>query len=523
MSFLLNFLYPYIRYVVQFKYIRNLKELLRIKFEPQSFSSKTYVINSLDLASDFQSAVEYFIALCLVKNGNKVIILYDDVMKHIDRETVDMKYSFEAKNRARKWINRSLTSKVSNIQFIPYSELIGSIEKIEEISKNIYDTDIYSFEEIEIKEYVDSSLIRYIHNGLMLCDANIKEVFVRASIFNAIISITVAREVFNRYQPNNVMSVHTVYSAWGPFMRYFKNKGFDPIQWSKGQAFEDSIFVTKWRNRQNADMYYSWLDRKNRLINEQEKDLLNSFLQSRFNRSAGFTKHIKGTASENAEQIINSFEKERTYAIFPNILWDNALTDADTVFSDVVEWLRLTLQYLIRLEANIIVRAHPAEKSFMKPTIGIIDIIKAEIPEIIDYNKIVFIKPESSLSSYWLFDKIKAGIIYNGTLGLEMAFKEIPVIFGGAPPYSDYCSLEFPKTKQTYFSYLSDPDMVQSMNSMNRDSLLTFMYVYFFEFESRVPFLYDKEWASFDFLSAQNLLIDGHESLDRICAFIETE
>lgn len=525
MYVLRNILYPYYRLFIQKKYIKQLQIILNLNIAKDNTKGKLYIINSIDLASDFQSAVEFILAMYLTKRGSKVVILYDDLLKHIDRETVIMKYSFLSKNKARYLINKIISKNNKNIEFASYSSLIssGGADKINNIAEEIYKNKTYVYNNINIDEDVKSSLIRYIHNGTTDCDSIIKKNHVLSSIFNAIVSIEVAKNSFEKYSPNNVISVHTVYSSWGPFMKYYKNKGVEPIQWSKGQAFEDSIFITKWHNRQNSDMYYAWQLRKEKPINEFEMKVLFSFLEKRFNRASGFTKYIKGNVSDDTVNVINKFEKDNTYAIFPNILWDNALTDADTVFKDVMEWLELTIKYLISIEANIIVRAHPAEVSFMKPTISIIDIIKKITPEINEYSKVVFVKPESSISSYWLIERIKAGIIYNGTLGLEMAIKGVPVVFGGAPPYSEYCGLQFPKTKEDYFEYIINPSLVQSKNQINKKQLLTFMYMYFYEFEIKMPFLNDNEWAKLNFSSAKNILKEGHSVLDRIYTFIDSK
>ena len=523
MKMIRNILYPYYRLWIQKNYIKQLKSLLNISITKDPNSGKVYLINSVDLASDFQSAVEFILALYLTKRGCNVVILYDDLMKHIDRETVIMKYSFQAKNKARFLINKIIANNSKNITFCSYSSLVASVDEIHNVVDDIYKSKPFVYDNINIDEDVESSLIRFVHNGTTVCDSNVKKNHVLRSIFNAVVSIEVAKNSFERYLPKNVISVHTVYSSWGPFMKYFKVKGVEPVQWSKGQAFDNSIFITKWHNRQNSDMYYAWRLRKEKPIDDFEKQVLLDFMDKRFNRTSGFTKYIKGNVSDNAFNIIDKFEKDNTYAIFPNILWDNALTDADTVFNDVMEWLELTIRFLISIDANIIIRAHPAEVSFMKPTISIIDIIKTITPEINYYNKIVFIKAESSISSYWLCERIKAGIIYNGTLGLEMAFKGVPVVFGGAPPYSEYCGLQFPETKAVYFEYIVNPVLVQSNNELNKVQLLTFMYMYFFEFEIRMPFLEDNEWAKLNFSSAKNILNEGHPVLDRIHSFIDVD
>ena len=49
------------------------------------------------------------------------------------------------------------------------------------------------------------------------------------------------------------------------------------------------------------------------------------------------------------------------------------------------------------------------------------------------------------------------------------------------------------------------------------------MYMYFYEFEIKMPFLNDNEWAKLDFSSAKNILKEGHSVLDRIYTFIDSK
>ena len=54
-----NIFYPYYRFLIQNKYLGNLRSILKIELNHDLRSSKTYVFNSLDLGSDFQSGVEF--------------------------------------------------------------------------------------------------------------------------------------------------------------------------------------------------------------------------------------------------------------------------------------------------------------------------------------------------------------------------------------------------------------------------------------------------------------------------------
>jgi hypothetical protein len=149
----------------------------------------------------------------------------------------------------------------------------------------------------------------------------------------------------------------------------------------------------------------------------------------------------------------------------------------------------------------------------MKPTRSVIDLIKDIVPETVGNENVIFIPAESKISSYWIMQHIKSGLIYNGTLGLEFAYSSVPVVFRGVPTYGEYCGLLLPKTKEEYFTFIDNPEVVKVHNEFNRSQLILFLYMYFFQFELCLPFFNEDNWAEFDFEKAINCLKNENKLL----------
>lgn len=83
---------------------------------------------------------------------------------------------------------------------------------------------------------------------------------------------------------------------------------------------------------------------------------------------------------------------------------------------------------------------------------GVSDFINEKFPKLPANITIIF--PEMKILTYDLFEHIDVGVVYNGTLGLEMLFAEIPVVSCGKPPYGGINLVSEPDTEESYLNLL---------------------------------------------------------------------
>ena len=95
----------------------------------------------------------------------------------------------------------------------------------------------------------------------------------------------------------------------------------------------------------------------------------------------------------------------------------------------MLEWLFETIDYFIKIDKILVIRAHPAEISGSLPSKQkIYDEIKKKygfLPK-----NIIFIAPEDPTSSYSIIEKSKFCIVYGSTIGTEIAAMGKNVLVG---------------------------------------------------------------------------------------------
>ena len=140
-------------------------------------------------------------------------------------------------------------------------------------------------------------------------------------------------------------------------------------------------------------------------------------------------------------------------------------------FNGVIDWIIKTIKLSEKKDYNLYIKPHPAEISAGTRSLsGIESIIKAKLKK---YQIIFFIKPQWKINTYDLFEYIDIGLIYSGTLGLELLRKNIPVISAGRSPAYGLGLMYEPKNVNDY-SLLLEKNLktIHDKNSLN-------MFLYF--------------------------------------------
>jgi hypothetical protein len=149
------------------------------------------------------------------------------------------------------------------------------------------------------------------------------------------------------------------------------------------------------------------------------------------------------------------------------------------VFGSREEWLVETVRYFLeRPGETLVIRAHPAELSVSQATRdGVERVLRHHFgPAIFERPNIVFIPPSEPTRSYHLLRFVRAGIVENGTLGLELIYKGIPVIVAGRPGYAAQPFGRTFATREEYFGAFSRTETLGLEQAAHRDLLLKYVY-----------------------------------------------
>lgn len=111
------------------------------------------------------------------------------------------------------------------------------------------------------------------------------------------------------------------------------------------------------------------------------------------------------------------FEKNKNIVLLtPNCIWDGDISDRDTIFNDLYDWVKYTLDLAKNTkDFSVIVRFHPAEATLWKNRPGLWKVFEEMILE----DNQLLISPESKISTIELAKKSDKVIFYSGILALE--------------------------------------------------------------------------------------------------------
>jgi hypothetical protein len=197
-----------------------------------------------------------------------------------------------------------------------------------------------------------------------------------------------------------------------------------------------------------------------------------------------------------------------TLGLFSNIVWDDSQQGSHIVFNNTFSWVLSTIEAVDDNEdLHLVIKPHPAGAS--RPTK---DEVEAWVSENVDPlpDNVTLLEPGTDVDPYELMRDIDAGIVYNSTLGLEMAYEGIPVIVAGEAHYRGHGFAIEPETTTEYVNVLQNIDEYELTDRQQR---LARRYAHFFFFEKMIEVpLYKDE-------GAEELKPITHEDLRDSAAF----
>ena len=195
------------------------------------------------------------------------------------------------------------------------------------------------------------------------------------------------------------------------------------------------------------------------------------------------------------------------------------MSEFGELYTGVLDWVISSI-YLIKdsPDTHLYIKPHPSEVFDIKSAKGVLDFIYAEFDELPSNVTIIF--PEMQILTYDLFKYIDVGVVYNGTLGLEMLFKNIPVIACGKTPYGGIDLVSEPKSIEEYRELLL---YTADLHKPSREEILMFSYFYFIK--TLIPWsftesVYDDNFKGFKMNNIEKIMPNEDYHLDHICSSI---
>lgn len=374
---------------------------------------------------------------------------------------------------------------------------------------------------------IHDSIVRYFY-GNVPSDKSVYKKLLVDSTLTFLISSFLAKEIDKKWKPNIVLSNMFVYSAWAPMFEYFNRKGKRYKTITTTQFNLDTINLDAYNLYPSDNRYHKFKSSlKNSELNKVQNKELDEFLNNRFsgmNKVAVEDGYFKNVDLESLKEKINFDITKRNVFLFSNIYWDIGMSEMNFLYGDVLTWVRKTIKLLANSDSvNLYIKTHPAEYFDKSKTLkGVAEIIREDFGDELPKN-LFFIEPLMQIKPYDLFPLIDLGIIYSGTLGLEMLLNKIPVVSTGITPYLNQGFASEPLEENEYYLILKgEKDAVRpSIKEVRK-------FAYFYFIKSCIPWDINKQkyGAFFDGFKFKNLndLSEGkNKLLDHICSCIIDE
>ena len=356
------------------------------------------------------------------------------------------------------------------------------------------------FRGISIERMVNDSFVRHFYGATPDEGTELFRTIQLRYIHSAIIGIDVAARIGETWDPDIIFGTMNVYVDYAPYYDYFLSKGKETSLISMTPFDFNSVILN------SPDLYTAplpfntWINkRKNKSLNHNESNELQIFLNNRFKGTTKIFKEMQYFSSDlfsykSLEKTYHRDTDQQNVILFPNIYWDIGLSECNTIFKDVVSWVLDTVKIIsLHPNINLFIKPHPAEVYDSSPSEkGIESFVRETFPNLPD--NINFIQPQMKVNSYDLIPYIDYAITYNGTIGLELMLKDVPVITAGRAPYSHMQLSNDPSSKAEYEELI-----IGKTNFHRPEKSQLELYAYFYFIKSCIPIDFMHQVYSMDF------------------------
>jgi hypothetical protein len=160
--------------------------------------------------------------------------------------------------------------------------------------------------------------------------------------------------------------------------------------------------------------------------------------------------------------------------------------DRNHVFDGVLDWLIQVIDFMKdKKNFFLYVRCHPSEVTRLKGTKLVEELLSNKIENLGDIQNVEIISSKTNLDTYHFMDKYAdIGLVYDGTLGLELPYMGIPTLMAGDGRINVKGINLGVKTRKQYFDYISEPQRIKKDFVKEFDEDILYKYVYWNQFQT---------------------------------------
>lgn len=255
-------------------------------------------------------------------------------------------------------------------------------------------------------------------------------------------------------------------------------------------------------------------------LSNAEKEELAEHMGRRYSGTSQIFRDSRMFEASPAVDCLEIDRDKRNVFLFSNIYWDVGMTERKSLYDGVIPWVLDSIESFAHdSRGHLYIKPHPAEVYDSSTSLkGIESFIRDRFPHLPE--NVSIIAPELRINTYDLFPLINLGVVFNGTLGLEMLLHDIPVVVTGLAPYGHLDGLSRPTTVEEYRNVLTGRTE-PSRPSLNEVEL----FAYFYFVKMHIPWTlteraFADDFRGFAFDSLEALEPGRDPYLDHLCSCI---
>lgn len=243
-----------------------------------------------------------------------------------------------------------------------------------------------------------------------------------------------ARRVLDEFEPEIVFMVNGEFAAERVIRRMALERGARVITYEMAPR-ADTLFLSHDRPACEYDTDDAWAEAAERELTPEQRDTVAEMLGLRASGKGAHESYFDAAVEDEAalRSELGIPPGARVASLFTNLSWDSAALGRDVAFPTMVDWIARAASEAGSLEDFfLVIRIHPGEARWGTNE----DIEEALLERLGELPANVrVVSSHEAISSYALLDLSALALVYTSTVGLEAAYRGLPVIVAGATHY----------------------------------------------------------------------------------------
>lgn len=315
----------------------------------------------------------------------------------------------------------------------------------------------YIFNGVDLYNSITSAVMRF----TLRSEISGHENLIKKYAYTAFLYSTVIANLHKQYNIKTLITSHGIYSTWGSILATSMSLGIYSVVWGRGYIGQGRLLFginqSYHEEFTNEDSKYF----QNVSLNEQEINEVNKYFKKKMdpNSKVDYINYYQQLENMDDDELprlknrISSYKK--SFGMFTNIPWDGEMLKTTKDFPTTRSYVRCVIDWFSNnRDCLLIIRAHPAEitRVSSEGTETFEELLFNVFPILPD--NVLFLPPDSSVTSYTVAELVDAIVLFGSTMSLELAIQKKLIIQSGKNNVSYKNIVYDALDRKTLYSYL---------------------------------------------------------------------